>query len=257
MKFNVIASGSKGNATVIVSKKTKILLDFGISKKRVEHGLEAFSLSLDDIDAFVFTHEHSDHISNAFNIASSNKVYGPIEVLNKLGIKKDIDHIIKPYKEIIIGDFSLLPLPLSHDANETYGYVIKYSSESLVYITDTGLVTEKNLEYIKNLNYIILESNYDEEMLFNSNRPSHLIKRIISDKGHLSNKECGYYLSQIIGPNTSQVILGHISQDCNKEEIALSTIKEVILSVNGFFPDDISFFVAGQEKEIIGGKDED
>ena len=257
MKFNIIASGSKGNSSLYISNKTKILIDFGISKKRVEQGLSSFNLTLDDIDAFIFTHDHSDHISQANNIPNKEKIYAPIEVFNKLRIKPSIDRIIKPYKEIILNSLTILPLPLSHDANETYGFLIKDKKESLVLITDTGLVTEKNLEYIKNLDYVILESNYDEEMLFNSGRPNYLIKRIISDKGHLSNRECGYYLSQIIGPNTKEVVLGHISQDCNKEEIALEEVKKVILDVNGFVPEKIVFSVAGQEKAIIGGNNED
>lgn len=256
MKFNIIASGSKGNASVILSSKTKILIDFGISKKRVEHGLTAFNLTLDDIDAYLFTHEHTDHMSQARSISSLDKIYAPIEVFSRLGYRPSLDHIVKPYKEFVVGTLSILPLPLSHDSSETYGYLIKDSKESFVIITDTGLVTEKNLEYIKNLDYIVLESNYDEEMLFNSGRPSHLIKRIIGDKGHLSNKECGYYLSQIIGPNTKEVVLGHISQDCNKEEIALESIKKVLISVNGFFPDNIKFSIAGQINEIIGGNNE-
>ena len=254
MIFNIIASGSKGNVSVIKSKNTSIIIDLGKSKRKVESGLSSIGLNLDNIDAVFFTHEHTDHTSN-IQIVLNKPIYAPLSVLNKFNVSYKEENIIKPYKEVIVGDFIILPLPLSHDAEETFGYVISCGKERLCIITDTGLVTEKNLEYLKDLDYIVLESNYDEAMLFNSDRPNYLIQRIISDKGHLSNKECGYYLSQIISSNTKEVILGHISQDCNSPSIALDSIKEVLISINGYVP-DVKFSVAGQENEIIGGKDD-
>ena len=251
MIFNIIASGSKGNVSVIKSNNTSILIDFGKSKRRVDSGLSNIGLTLEDINAVFFTHEHSDHTSN-LQVVEDKEIYAPLSVLKKFNLKYNEENIIKPYKEVIVGDLIILPLPLSHDAEETFGYVISDNKEKLCIITDTGLVTEKNMEYLKDLDYIILESNYDEEMLFNSDRPNYLIQRIISDKGHLSNKECGYYLSQIVSKRTKEVVLGHISQDCNNPSVALSTIKEVLISINGFVP-EVKFSVAGQESEVIGG----
>lgn len=254
MIFDIIASGSKGNSCAIKSNNTSIIIDFGKSKKQIENSIAKINLDLDKIDAIFFTHEHSDHASNIQVVADKN-IYAPKSVFDKFNIPYSSDKVVQPYNEIAIGNLMILSLPLSHDAEETFGYVVSDGKEKFCIITDTGIVTEKNLEYLKDIDYIVLESNYDEEMLFNSNRPNYLIQRIISDKGHLSNRECGYYLSQIISKNTKEVVLGHISQDCNTPSKALETIKEVLISINGFVP-EIKFSVAGQFGEIIGGKDE-
>ncbi len=238
MKFDVISSGSKGNSTLVISHGEVILLDFGISKRRVEKALSEYGFGFMDIEAFFITHDHSDHASNIFN-ADIEKIYAGVPSLPKLEKTIASDHLLKKYQEVKVGTFSLTPLPLSHDAKNTLGFVIDDGEETLVYLTDTGFVPEKNYPYIKNKNYYIFESNHDPEMLFTSKRPDYLIRRINSDKGHLSNSDSAYYLSNLIGDKTKEVILAHLSSECNTPELALKTYDFVMQSQLGYIPDAI------------------
>ena len=253
MKFIIIGSGSSGNSTLVSSNNTNILIDFGLSKKRVNEVLAMQNLNIDNIDAFFITHEHSDHISQANKIIKKELLYAPLTSLKKLEINDyESSHVIKNKEAVIIKDLIITPIELSHDSDEIFGYIIDDKQEKLALITDTGILPEKYFSLLKNLDYYIFESNYDENMLITSSRPPYLIKRILSDHGHLSNTDSGYYLSQIIGSNTKEVILAHISQDCNKPEIALNTVKEVIQRVNGIIPSNINFRVASRSEITIG-----
>lgn len=255
MRFNVISSGSSGNCTIVYSHNKAILLDFGISKKRVTTALKEFNLSFDDLEAFFITHTHSDHASDAFN-APLDKLYIPQPKVPKVDTIISNDHLIKPYQTIYTDTFKVTSFPVSHDVKNTMGYLIEDNEESLVYLTDTGYVPEKDYPYIKNKTYYIFESNHDAKMLYESKRPMYLIKRIISDTGHLSNYDSAYYLSILIGDNTKEVVLSHLSNECNTEELALTAFNTVMMSQLGKIP-NVKVCCASDKKETLGGKDED
>ncbi|MFA6829575.1 MAG: MBL fold metallo-hydrolase [Bacilli bacterium] len=236
MKFDVISSGSKGNATIIVSHGKAILLDFGISKKRINSALNEFGLGFNDLNGIFISHDHSDHSSNAFS-APFEKIYASTVTLPKIDGMITGVHLLKPLSSVYVDGFSVLPIPLSHDAPNTVGFVISDGEESLAYITDTGFVPEKVFEYLKGLNYYIFESNHDPEMLFNSGRPDYLIRRIISDKGHLSNADSAYYLANFITKETKEVVLAHLSDQCNTPQKAKDAFDVVTQSQLGFIPD--------------------
>ena len=248
-----ISSGSKGNCTILIQDSDVIVIDFGISKKRVVSALEKYSFQFEDVKAFLVTHDHSDHASNIFS-APIEKIYASTLTLPKLDAPIDKDHLLLPHKEINIGKFNINPIPLSHDAKNTIGFVINCGDEKLVYITDTGFVAEKEFPLLKNANYYFFESNYDPKMLYESKRPDYLIKRIISDKGHLSNADCGYYICTLMGNNTKEIILAHLSQECNTEEIALKTFESVCQTQLGYIP-DFEVKTTSIFHETIGGKD--
>jgi phosphoribosyl 1,2-cyclic phosphodiesterase len=252
MVFNVISSGSKGNATIVVHEGHCILLDFGISKKRVETALAEYGLGFDDIEAVFITHAHSDHASNAYS-APLEKVYTSQLSLPKINHVFSGCNLLHPYQNVDIGCFTITPLPLSHDCDNTVGFVIKAGDESLAYITDTGFVPEKDFTYLMGLNYYIFESNHDPKMLYESKRPDYLIRRIISDKGHLSNQDCGYYLSNFITSNTKEVILAHLSEECNTPEVAKETVEMVLQTQLGYLP-DVLLKTSSAEVETKGGR---
>ena len=254
MQYDVISSGSKGNSTLVFSHGEILLLDFGISKRRIEKALLEYGHGFDEIEGFLITHEHSDHASNVFN-APVEKIYAGVPVLPKLEHSLESSHIFRKFQEIRIGVFKITPIPLSHDAKNTFGFVIDDGLESLVYLTDTGFVPEIDYPYIKDKNYYIFESNHDTEMLFNSKRPDYLIKRIISDKGHLSNTDSAYYLSNIVNKNTKEIVLAHLSDECNKPEIALSTYEYVMQTQLGYLP-EINVRCASETIETKGGNKE-
>ncbi len=217
INLHVIASGSKGNASLIYDEETLILVDLGISKERLIEGLNEIGKSLNDISYAFFTHDHSDHI----------KSYEFIDEHKRFALSKTIPliktNVLKAYNEYTFGSFLVTPIKTSHDASSPCGYLFKNEGETLGYITDTGLLTPRALKLLTNLNYYYFESNYDENMLLNSGRPSILIARILSNKGHLSNDLSAKYLSMLVGSNTKEVILCHLSEECNEENVALNT----------------------------------
>ena len=217
----VLASGSKGNATLIFNYDTSILIDFGISKKEIEEKLSSIGKNLANLNYFLFTHAHSDHIKS-YECTPIEKRY---TLKNIVPLLKD--HELSCYKEYQLGSFLIMPIKASHDSNPTCGFLFKSDNEELVYLTDTGKISKRTFNLIKNKTYYIIESNHDVEMLLNSSRPAILKSRILSYKGHLSNEDSAFYMSNLIGENTRKIVLAHLSEECNTAEKALKTYHDV------------------------------
>ena len=229
MKVSVLSSGSKGNCTYVETNNHKILIDIGTSSLYVEKSLKSIGVNPMDIDIILVTHAHIDHVAG---IKVFSKKYNPLvyisdKILKESNIK--IENISSEEEINIDSDIKIKSIRLSHDVTDIKGYVIEEENNSMVYITDTGYISENNFEYIKDKNLYIFESNHDIEKLMNNpNYPHHTKIRILSDKGHLSNKDSAYYLSRLIGDNTKYVILAHISEQNNTEDLALETLKETL-----------------------------
>jgi len=245
MHFNIIASGSKGNASVIIYKETSILIDMGVSFECLKNGLEEVGLQVNDLSAALFTHNHSDHIKG-LRFLSPSIMYGLEGTLPSLAHKVEL---FKPFK---IGDFEITPLKVSHDATNPCGYLLKAGDESLVYITDTGCFCEENLPLIKNPTYLILESNHDIKMLLATNRTYELKTRILSDVGHLCNEDSAIAASEIIGDNTKEIVLAHLSEEANTPELALSAYLKIFKHF-GIDPDKYLIRCANQWNSLQGG----
>lgn len=228
MKCCVLASGSKGNCTYIEYNNTKILIDLGTTSLYAEKKLKDIDVDPTDIKAILITHTHVDHING---LKVFIKKYNPKIYLSEIMHKELKNDITLTNYEYIDGDFTIDDLKInviktSHDTEDSNGYIVESSDSSIVYITDTGYINQKNFKKLINKNVYIFESNHDVEMLMNGRYPYNIKQRILGDKGHLSNKDAGYYLSKLIGDNTKQVILAHLSHDNNIDEIALKTVKE-------------------------------
>lgn len=234
MKFCVIASGSKGNMTYIETKDTKILVDVGISYK--EANLRT-NIDFNCLDAILITHEHTDHI------------YGLITMARKSGaiiyVQEDTYESLKrKYKEKLIGlkvsiidankkyqikDITFLTLRLSHDAVNCLGFIFVNEKSSLAYITDTGFLPIPYIDLLKKVDALIIEANHDVEMLHNSNRPWMLKERILSIEGHMSNYISGQIIKTVLSAHKlKMLVLAHLSEECNTEEIAIDTILSTI-----------------------------
>lgn len=228
MKISVLSSGSKGNCTYIETNNHKILIDIGTSSLYIENCLNSIGINPRDIDIILVTHAHVDHVKgiNTFSKKYNPRIYITEKTLKESNLK--IENVSSE-EEIINSDISIKSIGLSHDVTDIKGYIIEEGNSSMVYITDTGYINENNFEYIKNKNLYIFESNHDVEMLMNNPKyPHHTKIRILSDKGHLSNKDSAYYLSKLIGDNTKYIILAHLSEQNNTEQLALSTLKETL-----------------------------
>lgn len=229
MKVCVLSSGSKGNCTYVETKNHKILIDIGTSSLYVEKSLRSIGVNPEDIDIVLVTHAHIDHVAG---IKVFSKKYNPLVYISEKILKESnikIENISSEEEINIDSDIKIKSIRLSHDVDDIKGYVIEEDDTSMVYITDTGYINESNFDYIKNKNLYVFESNHDVEKLMNNPKyPHHTKIRILSDKGHLSNKDSAYYLSRLIGDNTKYVILAHISEQNNTEDLALETLKETL-----------------------------
>lgn len=229
MKVKVLASGSKGNCTLIQTDKLNLLIDIGINYQYLLNELKEIKLTPKDIDYVLITHTHSDHIKGLASLVKKTdlRVYALEEMLEELYKRIPSTNIILYEKSLEIEDLKIELIRISHDV-EGVGFIIENKKESLVYITDTGYINKKYLPLIKNKTIYIIESNHDEEMLMEGPYPYILKQRVISDKGHLSNNTVANYLLESVGEKTKYIILAHISEKNNTEELALQTTKKLL-----------------------------
>lgn len=248
MLVSVLASGSKGNCTLIKTEKLNILIDAGMNVKYLKEKLEVTNTKLEDINYIFLTHTHKDHIGALANIV---KKYKPTICMGKkmfmdLEYLNEYDDIVILIDDLRLNDLDVEIIKTSHDASESLGYVFSSGNSSLVYITDTGYINGKYFNKLKNKKMYIMESNHDVEMLMHGKYPAWLKQRVLSDKGHLSNKSSSFYLSKLIGDNTKYIVLAHLSHENNTEDIALNTLKETLGEYNVRFN---NIYIAKQDEK--------
>lgn len=229
MKFYVIASSSKGNVSYLELNNKKILIDVGISYNKIKKALKDIKVNINDITDVFITHEHFDHIKGLNTLIKyiNPQFHMSLGTKEALKIEKDVN-IIKGFKEIKLGELSVLPLPLSHDAKEPLGFLFNNQNSKIAYITDTGYLSKDIREQIENSTLYFLEANYDPYLLSNSSRPFYLINRISSETGHLSNYEAAYYFAKMLGDKTTHLVFAHVSQECNTSDHIKDTYHEVL-----------------------------
>lgn len=228
MRVSVLASGSKGNSTYIETNKLKILVDIGTSCAYIERTLKSIGIEPRDIDYIFLTHTHVDHVAGlrVFLKKYHTKVYLTEKMYSELDIIIDDYSYID--NEMSIEDLDIIPIKTSHDVSESHGYVFISNGKSIVHITDTGYINVRNFDKLKDKDLYIFESNHDVRMLRDGRYPYHLQQRILSDKGHLSNKDSSYYLSEFITKNTKRIILIHLSEENNTPSLALETLLKTL-----------------------------
>ena len=217
MRIDLLCSGSKGNCCLVRSQSAQILIDCGCTKKYLLSSLAQVGARLEDTDALLVSHSHSDHIKG-LKFCSSVPIYSYCDLSGCA--KEDL----QPFDRLQIKDLSILIIPLSHDAGNTIGFVIESATEKLVYVTDTGYIANSNKPYLKGATYYIFESNHDVEMLMSTSRPPYLKQRILSPLGHLNNEESASNLADLVDANTKEIVLAHLSQEANTHELALQTL---------------------------------
>ena len=256
MRLCSIASGSSGNCIYVGSDQTHLLVDVGISGKRVEQGLNELELTGRDIDGVLITHEHSDHIKGLGVLARKYQipVYttgGTVDALSRMNLGKmpeGIFHEIREDETFSVGDLKIDPFTISHDAAQPVGYRIECDDHSVGIATDLGKYNEYIIENLQNLDALLLEANHDLHMLEVGPYPYPLKRRVMGDKGHLSNELSGRLLCDILHDNLKHIVLGHLSKENNYSELAYETVKmEVLLSDVPYKPGDFRMEVARRD----------
>lgn len=251
MKIKVIASGSKGNCTLVLCDNTKILIDIGISLPYLKKSCDNMSIDLNNLDGILISHIHSDHIKGLVQLVKRHKIkiYSPVDLVSDLVNLVPIDSIVIVDNQFMINDVKITLIETSHDVT-SYGFIIEYQNKEAVYITDTGYINKKHINITTNKDIYVIEANHDEKMLMNGPYPYHLKQRVMGDKGHLSNRYTGKYLTKVIGDNTKYILLAHISENNNTYELALEQVKEELYET-GFNFNNIIVTHQNEETEMI------
>lgn len=258
MRFASIASGSSGNCIYVGAGNTNLLIDAGISKKRIECGLNGMDLSLKDIDGILVTHEHSDHVgglgvvSRAFHIP----IYGTAKTLEQVKTQKSLGNIeddlyreIQPDKSFEIDELKVNPFSISHDAADPVAYSIENGEHKVAVATDMGVYSDYTIDNLLNSDALLIEANHDIKMLEAGPYPYPLKRRILSSKGHLSNEMSGRLLSSVIHDNMKYIFLGHLSRENNYDMLAYETVRlEINTSDNKYSADDFNIKVAKRDE---------
>ncbi len=257
MRLVSIASGSSGNCILINTEDTHILVDAGLSRKRIRAGLEKIGLEMSDIDAIVVTHEHSDHIKGIGVISRMDKVqvystrgtFNGIHSSTQLGpMDKSLFNIVSIGKSFTIGDIQVNPFDTFHDANEPCGYTFTQGDSKAAVITDTGTFDDMIVENLLDVNALLIECNHDIRMLREGPYPHYLKQRIMSDDGHMSNVVSSKLLGEILHDDIEGIMLGHLSKKNNTPETAIKTIRHGIdLNRTEYVADDFDIDVAKRD----------
>ena len=257
MNLCSIASGSSGNCIYTGTDNTGILIDAGISAKRIEQGLASIDRNIKEIKGIFVSHEHSDHIKGIGVLARKHQIpiYGTkgtiesIKQCTSLGtIDEDLYHVIRAEDEVQIDDLVVKPFGISHDAAEPVAYRMECGGKSAAIATDLGFYNQKIVDKLQNLDVLLLESNHDIHMLQVGAYPYPLKQRILSDRGHLSNESAGKLLCHLLHDDLKAVFLGHLSKDNNYEELAYETVKlEIAFGSEKYEPEDFLIEVAKRD----------
>ena len=242
MKIKILASGSKGNSTLVRTDKLNILIDDGVTYQYLCSELDSIGLTPKDLDYILITHTHSDHIKGLASLVKKTNIKVYIleemeEEIKRIVPSENINYYTNP---LDLEGLKIELIRISHDVDGV-GFIMEYNNKNFVYITDTGYINKKYFPLMKNKDLYIIESNHDEEMLMEGPYPYILKQRVISDHGHLSNNTTASYLKEIVGDRTKKIVLAHISENNNTPSLALDTV-DSILKENGI------------EKEIITAK---
>ena len=227
LSFSSLGSGSKGNAFLVYDGETLLLIDMGRPMEVLVNYLKNKGLSIGDISAILVTHTHIDHVGTLPLVAGRGRGGKPPVYMGNRSYK-GVHFPLVPFQPLTFGSMKAIPLPTSHDSPDSCGFRIEGGGRVLVYMTDTGYVPIEDYERMEEADYLVLESNHDPVMLSGSSRPLSLKKRIRGDKGHLSNDECASLVRNILSERTKEVLLAHLSEECNTPEIALECTRRVL-----------------------------
>ena len=234
--FCPLASGSKGNCIYLGTATTKILIDAGIGVKAIQKRLHAIGVALEEIDAVLITHEHSDHIQSLdvlgcrmgvpvfANSDTAKAIYAVLDECPKF-------KIFSTGEAFEFGDLEIHPFSVQHDAVDPVAFTIQAQGLKLGFCTDLGFVTTLVSGQLQECDYLYVEANHEPSMVHASARPKIYKQRVLSRQGHLSNAECAKLIELIYHSDLKHIHLAHLSSECNSPELALKTIQDKLQSL--------------------------
>ena len=233
MRVMTIASGSSGNCIYVGDDDTHILIDTGISRKKVEEGLNKLELSIPDIDAILVTHEHSDHISGLGVVERKSAIpvyatWGTISGIKNTNLGRmpeDIYNVVECDQEFSVGTLKVRAVATSHDALCPCAFRVEAQNKAFGLVTDLGVYDDYIVDSFAGVNCMVLEANHDIRMLETGPYPYPLKQRILGEKGHLSNEAAGHLIDRLLGNQVQEILLGHLSKENNYEELAYETVR--------------------------------
>lgn len=253
LKFISFGSGSSGNCYYLSTGTDGLLLDAGVAIRKLKKYLHDYDIKIESVKNILVTHDHADHIKSvgALSTEYNIPVHATREVHEGIGrnysvhkkVPVSLAHVIEKNEQIKIGDFLVTPFSVPHDSSDNVGYRVEHDGVVFCLMTDVGHVTEEMKTYIGEANYLVLEANYDEEMLKVGNYPQFLKDRILSPNGHLSNRECGEALANNATSELRHVWLCHLSEENNHPVLAQKTVEQVLRSYGIVVGKDFAFDV--------------
>lgn len=236
--FLSFGSGSSGNASYIGTPNAGIIIDAGVKAETIQDSMRRNGLAMSKTHGILLTHDHSDHIRYAYQLLRANrhmKLFCTNRVLNGLLRRHNISKRIKEYhypifKEIpfTIADLNITAFEVPHDGTDNMGFSIQAAGQNFVIATDLGEIAGRALHYIQQANHLVIEANYDPDMLRLGPYPEYLKARIATSRGHMDNFDTARTLAQIIRPQLQHIFLCHLSEDNNTPQKAIHTISQAL-----------------------------
>ena len=257
-RFSSLFSSSSGNCTFIGSGTGGVLIDAGVSAKQTLAALDCIGVDIKDIGAIFVTHEHSDHIRGLRALASKFNIdvytsEGTMKYLEDTGKLCDkFRCMVIPSAGVECRGMFVRPFRTSHDCAESFGYTVETPDErKLSVLTDTGFVSEEMKAAVAGSDLILAESNHDIGMLRNGPYTYALKRRILSDKGHLSNAACSELVTSLVEQGTTRIVLGHLSKENNMPELAFQTSFAALETAGAKINEDYTMYVAGADNRMV------
>ena len=240
IKFLSLASGSSGNCYYLGTETYGILIDSGIGVRTIKKSLKEYGLALERVKAVFITHDHADHIKSVGTLGEKygipvyttpeihvgiNKNYCMTEKLTSASVR-----YIHKEEPIQLEDFKITAFEVPHDGTDNVGYCMEADNKVFSFLTDMGEITPTAAQYICKTNYLVIEANYDEEMLQMGPYPQHLKVRIAGPNGHMSNRNTATFLAENLNENLKNIWLCHLSKDNNHPDLALKTFEYIFRS---------------------------
>lgn len=238
LHFVSLGSGSSGNCSLLYTDDEMLVIDAGVGVRAMKKHLKDYGLTLYGAWGILVTHDHADHVRSVGYLSHdySLPVYATEGVHQGIyknwSVRKKVDQgykkVIEKGKTFELGNFKITPFGVPHDSTDNVGYAIEYQGVTFVLMTDIGHLTDEMKHYISEANYLVMEADYEPQMLADGNYPGHLKARIAGPYGHQSNKEAAEALAENATPKLKQVWLCHLSEENNHPDLAEKTVKRIL-----------------------------